>query len=488
MADHPDCFFGSAAMSRSAISIYGSLVAVLLGWTAAGKTSAACGHPNILLVLADQWRAQATGYAGDVNVKTPHLDRLAREALQFTHAISTVPVCCPARASILTGRRALSHGVFLNDVPLPDAEVTLAEVLRDAGYSTAYIGKWHLDGRGRSHFTPPERRQGFAFWRALECTHAYNQSIYYADTPEKLTWNGYDAIAQTAAACRYLRGRAAAKGPFFLYLSWGPPHDPYATAPPKYRALYRPEAIQLRPNVPAGMEEQARQMMAGYYAHCSALDDCLGQLRQTLKETGLEQDTILLFSSDHGDLLGSQGGRNKQQPYDESIRVPLLLRWPGGLGVSARLLGARITLEDFMPTLLGLCGLAIPKQVEGLDYSGYLRGGDDPSDGAALIACPAPFGQWIRRIGGREYRGLRTERYTYVRDLKGPWLLLDNQVDPYQLKNLVGQPEHARVQADLEARLQARLRQARDQFLPAEPYIRQWNYTVDKNGTVPYAP
>ena len=129
--------------------------------------------------------------------------------------------------------------------------------------------------------------------------------------------------------------------------------------------------------------------MAGYYAHCSALDECLGALRATLRETGLETNTLLVFSSDHGDLLGAHGGRNKQQPFDECIRVPLLLHWPVGLGTQPRRLDALIGREDIMPTLLGLCDVPVPASVEGLDYSGYLHGGRDPSDGAALLTCVA---------------------------------------------------------------------------------------------------
>ena len=246
--------------------------------------------------------------------------------------------------------------------------------------------------------------------------------------------------------------------------------------------------MKLRPNVPPALSEKARKALAGYYAHCAALDDCIGNLLQTLRDTGLADNTLVIFAADHGDLLGSHGAFDKQQPYDESIRVPLLFHWPKGLGRHGRRFEAPINSEDLMPTLLGLCRLPIPKTVEGIDYSDYLRAGKDPSDGAALIACPAPFGQWTRRMGGREYRGVRTARYTYVRDLNGPWLLFDNQTDPYQQDNLVNQPGHAALQGELEATLTRKLKASGDAFLPAEAYLRKWGYTVDANGTVPYTP
>lgn len=444
--------------------------------------------PNILFVLPDQWRAQAFGFAGDPNVKTPHLDHLARESVRFVNAIAGMPVCCPTRASLLTGQRPLTTGVFMNDVALNPEAVSLAKVLREAGYETGYIGKWHLNGDGRSRFIPPERRQGFDYWKVLECTHDYNHSFYYADGPEKLAWSGYDAIAQTEDAVQYLRAHAQAARPFFLFLAWGPPHDPYATAPEKYRALYSAATLKLPRNVPEALREATRQLLAGYYAHCTALDDCLDTLRRTLAATRLDQHTLLVFTSDHGDLLGAHGGRNKQQPFDESIRVPLLLHWPDGLGTRGRKLDGLINSEDLMPTLLGLCGVPIPPTVEGLDFSGYLRGGQNPSDGATLISCAAPFGQWTRKAGGREYRGIRTLRHTYVCDLSGPWLLFDNQADPDQLHNLVGNPECARLEAELDAVLRRKLAAAHDDFLPAGAYIRKWAYTVDANGTVPYEP
>jgi arylsulfatase A-like enzyme len=444
-------------------------------------------RPNVLFIIPDQWRAQAFGFAGDPNAKTPNLDHLRQQSVWFINAVAGIPVCCPSRASIMTGQRTLSHGVFLNDVPLSTNAVTMAEVLRAAGYATGYIGKWHLDGPERSHFIPPERHHGFDYWKALGCTHDYNHSLYYGDTPEAFKWNGYDAIEQTHDAQQFLRSHARADKPFLLFLAWGPPHDPYQTAPARYRDMFQPEKLELRSNVPAKVEKQSRNDLAGYYAHCAALDECVGQLMKTLEETGLDRNTIVLFTSDHGDMLGSHGMREKQKPFEESVRVPLLIRLPEMAGRESRTLDAPINSEDIMPTLLGLCGVAIPKIVEGLDLSGYIHGQKDPSDGAALLACIAPFGEWSRKYGGREFRGIRTRRYTYVRDLNGPWLLFDNKADPFQLENLIGLPRAAKQQAELEEGLQRKLRAAHDSFLPAADYIRKWNYTVDGSGTVPYS-
>jgi arylsulfatase A-like enzyme len=448
-------------------------------------STAADRPPNILFIIADQWRAQAFGFAGDPNVKTPNLDRLERECVNFTQAVSGMPVCSPTRASLLTGQRPLTHGIFLNDVPLRPDAVTIAKVLKDAGYDTGCIGKWHVDGHGRSNFIPRERRQGFDYWKVLECTHAYNNSPYFADGPERLKWEGYDAIAQTRDAQGYIESRAKSEKPFLLWLAWGPPHNPYETAPPKYQAMYPPEKIQLRGNVPPESQTRARKDLAGYYAHCTALDDCIADLLAKLKSTGLADNTIVIFTSDHGDMLSSHDLQRKQKPFEESARVPMLMRLPASLGIAPRRVEGTINTEDVMPTLLGLCGVTIPKSVEGFDFTGYLRGGKDPSGGAAVVQCVAPFGEFSRRNGGREYRCIRTARHTYARDLGGPWLLFDNERDPWQLDNLVGKPEHAELQARLEAQLTAKLAAAHDEFRPGAEYIAKWGYEVDASGTAP---
>ena len=472
---------------RDFLKAAGLLAGTAIAAPGLARTSAAgepARRPNVVFVFADQGRAQAAGCAGDTNVRTPTVDRLAAEGIRFTTAVSTCPVCSPYRASLLTGRYPLTHGVFLNDVPLGTEAVSLAQAFKRAGYRTGYIGKWHVDGHGRSAFIPPERRQGFEFWRAMECTHDYNHSFYYADENTKLLWAGYDAAAQTREAQGYIRQHAG-KEPFLLVLSWGPPHNPYETAPEKYKQMYKPDDLALRPNVPPETAARTRKDLAGYYAHCSALDDCLRDLWQTLRDCNIEDDTILVFTSDHGDMLGSQGQQRKQRPYDEAVRVPLIVRWPR-LG-KGRTVAAPIGTPDLMPTLLGLAGIEIPKTVEGTDFSPHLRGGPAPGDGAALIACYAPFGEWTRAAGGREYRGVRTTRYTFVRSLDGPWLLFDNEADPYQKKNLCGDPQHADLQKQMEELLQQKLSQTHDDFQPADVYIAKWKYRTDKNGTVSYA-
>ncbi|MDR3262436.1 MAG: sulfatase [Tannerella sp.] len=444
-------------------------------------------QPNVIYVFADQWRAQDAGFAGNKEVYTPHIDQLAAESLRFKFAISCMPVSTPYRGSFLTGQYAQTNGLFLNDVTLNPQANTIGKSYRAGGYNTAYIGKWHVNGNGRSRYIPKSHRQGFDYFKVLECTHTYNRSKYYDNNDEQVKiWDDYDVFAQTKDAEEYIRQHAGDERPFMLVLSWGPPHNPYDSAPEEYRNLYKDKEITLRPNVTDDCKEQAVKNIKGYYAHISAIDKCVGDLQKTIKDADMEENTIFVLTSDHGDMLGSQGQQRKQRPYDESIRVPFLLKYPKAFGKKGKTVETILNTPDIMPTLLSMSRLPVPDAVEGKNLYPVLCGKQEDFSEAALIECITPFGEWQRRNGGKEYRGVRTRRYTYVKDLTGPWLLYDNETDPYQMNNLIGNPGYADLQADLDALLMRILLENKDKFLPGEEYIKQWGYTVNKWGTVDY--
>jgi arylsulfatase A-like enzyme len=371
----------------------------------------------------------------------------------------------------------------VNDVQLDPQAQTMAKLFAKAGYDTAVIGKWHVDGRGREAYIPQERHQGFQYWKVLECTHNYNHSPYYAQNdPKQKIWDEYDAFAQTKDAQAYIAARGKDDKPFLMFLSWGPPHNPYETAPKKYQEMFKAGNIIFRPNIKE-LPPYTRNFLAGYYAHCVALDDALGDLLKTLEEKDIADNTIVLFTSDHGDMLHSQGEWRKQRPWDESIRVPFLVRYPDKVKGN-RTFEMPINTPDILPTLLGLSGLPVPATMDGKDYSTVIRGEQpEPQDHAALIACYMPFGEWLRKQGGREYRGIRTPRYTYVRTLEdGPWLLFDNANDPYQLTNLINTAKGQAVQKKLERQLTKVLKGIDDAFEPGMNYIERWNYPHDNTG------
>lgn len=446
-------------------------------------------HPNVVYILTDEWRAQATGYAGDPNVKTPNLDLLSKKSINFKNAVSVLPVCTPHRAALLTGRYPQSTGMIFNDLYLPARELTMGEMYKAAGYNTAYIGKWHLDGHGRLSYIPQERRQGFDYWKAAECTHNYNRSKYFDNNDTAATyWPGYDVYAQTTDAKKYIATQAKSDKPFLMVLAYGAPHFPHEGAPENLKRLYSAASIKLRPNVPDSLAGEARREAVGYYAHCTAIDSCIGELQKAIQAAGIESNTLFVFTSDHGEMLGSQGvpPEAKQRLWDESIEVPFLLYYPALGKQTTQTINYPINTPDILPTLLGLCNLSRPATIEGEDLSHFLTGKKMMSDRAALFMNLSPF---TENFGGDEFRGIRTSRYTYVRNLKGPWMFFDNETDPYQLHNLIGDAKHKTLQAQLDAQLMRMLNQRGDGFEPREYYIKKWGYKLRKNkGEIPYGP
>ena len=446
-------------------------------------------RPNVVFVLADQWRVQSTGYNGDENLKgrTPNIDRMAESGLNFINAISVCPLSGPARASLLTGQYPTTHGIFLNDLHLRDEAVTMAEIYKQSGYQTAYIGKWHLDGMGRSNFTPRERRQGFDYWKALECSHDYNQLLYYSgDSDEKRYWDGYGPYEETADAVQYIRENAKKAKPFLLFLAWGAPHFPLDNAPEEMQKLFIPDSIRLQPNVPENMRSAAKKESAGYYAHIAALDKCMGDLQRAIAEAGISENTIFVFTSDHGEMMGSQGIRPtlKQVPWAESVRVPFLLQYPARFGNQKIRISAPLNTPDILPTLLSLSDIPVPETVEGEDMTNMIRRPRKTSEKAALIMSVSPSISLLKD----EYRGIYTSRYTYVETLRGPWLLYDNTVDPMQLNNLAGNAAYARLQKKMESSLRQELKKIGDGFKPRDYYLTKWGYKVNKNGYIDYFP
>jgi arylsulfatase A-like enzyme len=435
----------------------------------------ASARPNVVFVFADQMRFCDTGFMGNEQVRTPHLDQMAAEGVTFTHAVSSCPICTPYRASLLTGKHTLSNGMVLNDVRLPTNERTVAHCFRDAGYDTGYVGKWHLDGAHRVAYTPPgPRRQGFDYWAVANCTHAYMHSHYYRDDPLPIWIPGYDADHFTDLTVQYIREHQ--ERPYCLFLSWGPPHDPCRVMPPEY-IIHDAADVKLRPNV-SGPDR--REEIAGYWSHIAALDRNMGRISAALEETGQAENTIFVFTSDHGDMLGSQGKVRKQKPWDESIRVPFVMRWPGHCPAGTRT-DSLLNAMDLMPTLLDLVGLPIPASVEGVSLGHAALTGETAGPESTFIQNTCPFGEPTP-----EWRGVRTRRHTYVKTLEGPWLLYDNEADPCQMDNLAGRPQAQKLQAELEDHLQVWLKQIGDDFAPREAYWKRFGYTVNERQEVPY--
>lgn len=443
--------------------------------------------PNVVYILTDQWRASAFGYAGDPNVKTPNIDRLAEEAINFSNAVSVCPVCTPHRAALMTGRYPTSTGMFLNDVYLPDEELCMAEIFKSEGYHTGYLGKWHLDGHGRMNNVEHERRQGFDYWKALECSHDYNNMPYYEHSdPEMKYWEEYSPNALAKDAIKFLEEQSRRKDPFLLFISIATPHFPHHSAPDKYQDLYPPSELTLAPNVPEEWEDEIRKELQGYYAHCTATDEAIGRILNEIKEQSLLDNTIVVFSSDHGEMMGAHGIKpfTKQLAWDESIRVPFLIRYPALGRNEGAVINAPINTPDILPSLLGLANVAVPESVEGEDLSGLMRSPDADLDRTALVMNVCPF---TREYVYPEYRAIRTKQYTYVRTLEGASKFFDNLSDPYQMTNLLDKPEFEELRQDLDTKLTVSLDKIGDDFRPRDHYLQKWNLVLDeRNMTINY--
>ncbi|MEZ5351885.1 MAG: sulfatase [Bryobacteraceae bacterium] len=398
--------------------------------------------PNILFVLADQWRPQTLPSSGDPDLAAPNLARLAREGVHYNRVYATNPVCTPSRASILTGRYPHACRMPKNDLLLPLDEVCVAERLASAGYATGYIGKWHLDGEDRPGFVPPERRRGFQYWAAFNRGHFYFNSTYFRDSPDPIRTTGFEPDYQTDLAIDFIRRNRA--NPFYLFLSWGPPHTP-RTPPPKYKDAYDPAQFHLRPNVPQSYAAQARKGLAGYYGLCSALDDNFGRLLAAVDEAGIAEDTLVVFTADHGDMVGSQGLEYKGVPYEESARIPLLMRYPRRLGRGEKS-DLLISNADYMPTFLGLAGVEVPAAVQGIDQSEAMFAGK-PGRRESLYAygkLNTPQ-QWRMVVRGRDKLVVNaSDEVTHLYNLAD---------DPYEQTNLAEELAHARSRDELRAHL-----------------------------------
>jgi len=439
--------------------------------------------PNILLIFADQMRGMDMGCAGNPDVITPNMDRLAEEGMYFPKAYANDPVCTPSRGSLLTGVYPLSHLAIANDLPISTSVPSIGRILKDTGYRTGYVGKWHLDGVPRDKFTPPgPRRLGFDdFWAVWECSHDYFNAYYYRDTPEPVPIKGYEPIGQTDLAIEFIEESLRKKMPFFLVLSWGPPHDPYWMVPEEYRSKYKPDKLTLRPNVkldtkkllgPKDAEFSPKETIANYYSAITALDEQLGRILDFLDENNLSKNTILIFTSDHGDMLWSQGMMKKEQPFEESISIPFIIRWPGHIPAGKKS-NSLLSIVDIAPSILGLIKIKTPTGIEGADLSRIMLGCEEngPSSVFLMEVISTDEG-YMQGIG--EWRGIRTARYTYARWQNGEgWILYDNEADPYQLENLINSPKYKNIKEEMEAILQWWLKYTKDPFLKGEEHIRQ---------------
>lgn len=467
-------------------------------------------QPNLLFIFADQWRRQATGFSNQDQVLTPHMDQLAQEGTVLSQAISSCPLCSPYRGSLFTGKYPLSNGVYTNckiglDIALKEEEHCLSDILKENGYATGYIGKWHLDVPEQNYtstplsgaknwdaYTPPgPKRHNFDFWYSYGADDYHLTPHYWTDTPTQIKVNEWSITHETSIAMDYIHKNH--HQPFALFLSYNPPHSPYDLVPDHYMDLYRDKKINFRDNVYADTigyhthepktynMDELEVMTKQYFAAITGLDAHIGMLVDCLKANHIYEDTLIIITADHGDMMGSHGLMAKHVWYEESIGVPFILHWKNGFltpGTSDVVLDT----TDILPTLLDLLALPKPTTIEGESILSYITSNEvAPTSEKVGYLCTFPgrdvFQEAFKEAGidplAFGWRGIRTTRYSYVihlgyfPDCTTPTrYLYDLEADPYQLNPLSQDTEaYQSLVPSLEAKLKKWLTTQNDPFL-----------------------
>lgn len=447
-----------------------------MGTAAAGFAGAAFGkalegagrsRPNILFVFADQWRRDAVGIMGRDPVPTPHIDAFSRQSLLSTNAISGCPVCSPFRAALMSGRFPDETGMITNCAPnhgqlhLKAEERCIAECYADAGYQTAYIGKWHLDvpsvnktprpndgAGGWDTYTPPgPERQGWNWWYAYNTFDEHLKPHYWSNSEKRIEHKGWSVEHETDVAVDWMKNIRRKDRPFIMTVSWNPPHPPYNLVPDHYKQscpdsaafTKRPNYEDLSPEsrayetIKKKMKyfgfETFPEMAQSYFSAITGVDAQFQRLLDALKEEDIGDNTIVVLTSDHGDMMGSHGLIGKTFFYEESVGIPFIVRWPGQ--IAARKDPVLINGWDIMPTLLGLAGLPVPSTVSGADLSGYMLGKTPVRPDSTYMRQPTN----LKYGADSGWRAVRTERHTLVSwsGEKEKAELYDLKKDPYQM-------------------------------------------------------
>jgi arylsulfatase A-like enzyme len=471
-------------------------------------------RPNLLYVFSDQHRAASLPGEPFNQAAAPNLDAFRHANFSMDRCVSNYPLCTPYRGILMSGRWPYQTGLTHNNVALPSNEISLGRVFRDAGYHTGYVGKWHLQGRGNAFIPAGPDRMGFEDWHVWARTNAHYRSwTYDPDTGARVQPDGWNCTTMTDQAITLIEQQQGATKPWMLMVSWNPPHPPY-NPPAQDAERYPPGQLKLRPNVsfplqgksaagearPLTGAEPLRAAMQGYNGAITGVDAEFGRLLATLEASGQAEDTIVVYTSDHGDMMGSQGRMAKQVPFEESCRVPFFIRYPGVTpkgGTSDTLFAA----IDIYPTLCALAGLPVPRHCAGRDMSAVMRGGSVEASQAVFLmnqlphavdglqangedgdagetASDGPVRQGRETRPGHQfinqptYRGLRTDIHTYAVAETGRWCLYDNVADPFQMKNLVRDPAHLAMMTGFDKQIGAWLISAGDPFPLADAVTR----------------
>lgn len=489
-------------------SLAGAAGLALSGYSSVSGDSGQ-SRPNLIFVIADQLGTNHCGYAdywnggsyaGAEHAATPNLNQFASESMNFKNCVSNMPVCSAFRATLMTGKYTTTNGMVINELRMNPYQECLGHVLTRGGYNTAYIGKWHMYANELGNHDDPANsfvprgihRLGFnGFWAAYNFHHNYYNSYYHTESAEKTYFPAgvYEPDGQTDLAIDWLKCRAhKSSNPFAMVLSWGTPHAPWNTGnvPSEYYDIFKNVSLPNPPNYQPANDDPYADSWASlsetdranlelwrriYYAMTANLDYNFGRLMQYLSQSGLADNTIVVFTSDHGEMFGSQGRAAKNTFYEEAARIPFLVRWPGHIP-AGQVSDACISSVDFMPTMLGLLGLPIPARVEGTNLAHLAAGQTGPEPEYAFLQNTGACAAWQ---DGFEWRAVRDKQYTYAKyRVDGKELLFDNTSDPYQMTNLAQNASYQGKLNELRGKMYAKMDSISDTFAVSSYYRDNW--------------
>ena len=426
--------------------------------------------PNLVIVFPDQMRGQALGFLNEDPAVTPRLDQFAKESLVLPQAVSNYPVCSPYRAMLMTGKYPHANRVIANctsqseafGCELQESDRCWSDVLKDQGYSLGYIGKWHLDSprepyidcynnKGETKWNDwcaPRRRHGFDYWYSYGTYDRHMKPMYWATDAGRDEYHFVEQWGpehEADKAIDYITNKNAKLRkpgqPFALVVSMNPPHTPYDQFPQKYLKPYEgktDEALLVRPNVDKSgrtkMSMHALKNTRNYFANVTGVDDQFGRILDAIDAAGLKDNTIVLFTADHGNCVGSHDQETKNNQFEESMRIPFIMRWPGR--ITPRQDDLLISVPDVCPTLLDMMGYGdrIPVSIEGRSMADVILTGKGKRPSSQLY-----IKIWYDNPAhGR--RGVRTLTHKLVMkiipDKTMETELYDLKADPYEMKNI----------------------------------------------------
>jgi arylsulfatase A-like enzyme len=437
-------------------------------------------RPNVLVVLTDQQRWDTVGAYGSPMDLTPNLDAMAERGTRLERTFTSQPLCGPSRACLQTGQYGTTSGVWKNARPLPDGDHLLAREFARNGYDTHYVGKWHLAGT-KEDPVPEGQRGGYEDrWIAAdvpEFTSHPTEGLLYDEDGDPVEFDEYRVDAYTDHAISVLEDARDAEDPFFCFLSYLEPHHQNDmetfVAPEGYAERYAEN-----PHIPHDLRDRPGdwyEELPDYYGICKRIDECLGRLLGALERTGQAEDTIVLFTSDHGCHFWTRPGEYKRSAHESSIRVPAVLQGPGFDGGDT--VEELVSLLDVPPTLLDAAGLDVPETMEGRSLVPLTDGEDvDWREEVFVQISESEIG-----------RAIRTDRWKYAvaaptvdgweggmddpaSDLYVERYLYDLASDPNERINLVGRPEYQETLDELRGRLLERIAEVEDERPEIRPY------------------